>query len=846
MKKIYLLFIPLLFTLNSFAQFNISFNYENQVQICDGNEITIIVSADITGTFVYEWNTGETTNTISTSQPGEYIVKVTDANQYSVSDTITVTISQTPEINLDHLPTHLCYNSGDTLLMPDSNEGYFYGDNVLNGYFSPNSEIIGDNKIYYEVWYGMECLAIDSAVISVTQLTVKDQTIYPESCNKNNGEIHYIPSGGVSPYSYEWSTGDTTSSIKNLGQGNYDVTISDASDCSEQFNAQLYSDYLQTIADFDILNKDEVKEAPYTLYLKNKSREYCYVNWNVSSGNTYLYSYETNPIFILKDPGTYTVSLDASGGGESYDYTSQTITIVEPTPDTALIGKCDNFNVDLDIIDNICWGDKKGEITATATGGAEPYRYFWSTTRTDNKISNLKAGIYIVTVTDIEGCKKVVTGEVKDSAQIYIYNSNTIAPTSCTATDGSIDVTIQGGVPPYTFAWNNDVSGPTNSNLGIGTYKLLVTDDKGCTYNYSTNLQSTDAPNMYINNLYPTNCYEPSGGIEIYSYGSSDIVITWSDLVSSKNISQRTSLTPGLYTVIAEDTVTKCKTKLDIQVESSVPERQEICIVTVSPETGKNLVVWEPVQFKDEIDYYSIYKENPNTKEYEVIGTVSSEEMSVFRDEDSNPKTQSERYKISATNYCGIESELSYEHKTIHLQSEFGIKEYIELIQDFYEGHYVYTYKLWANTRLGYSYPIGSYNSQSKEAWINKLVPDASIIRYYMTMEVESPCAPFAQNELKEESGPFSLAMSNIAEAETTDITSVDELLLTVSPNPSKGIVTIEIPEDGELNIYSIDGKTLISESVNVGDKTINAIPTGIYMVKLQGNKSYYSTFVVE
>lgn len=44
---------------------------------------------------------------------------------------------------------------------------------------------------------------------------------------------------------------------------------------------------------------------------------------------------------------------------------------------------------------------------------------------------------------------------------------------------GSIDLDVQGGVPPYTFRWNNNDTNPSRVNLNAGTYTVYITDSNG-------------------------------------------------------------------------------------------------------------------------------------------------------------------------------------------------------------------------------------------------------------------------------------------------------------------------------------------------------------------------------
>ena len=46
--------------------------------------------------------------------------------------------------------------------------------------------------------------------------------------------------------------------------------------------------------------------------------------------------------------------------------------------------------------------------------------------------------------------------------------------------DGNIDLMVEGGTPPYTYAWNNRSSASSINGLSAGKYSLTITDSLGC------------------------------------------------------------------------------------------------------------------------------------------------------------------------------------------------------------------------------------------------------------------------------------------------------------------------------------------------------------------------------
>ncbi len=73
----------------------------------------------------------------------------------------------------------------------------------------------------------------DTFYVSATNISL-NVTSNPLTCNNPNAAIALNPSGGVAPYTYQWSTGQTSSAIGGLTAGGYSVIITDAVGCLRQ------------------------------------------------------------------------------------------------------------------------------------------------------------------------------------------------------------------------------------------------------------------------------------------------------------------------------------------------------------------------------------------------------------------------------------------------------------------------------------------------------------------------------------------------------------------------------------------------------------------------------------
>lgn len=132
-----------------------------------------------------------------------------------------------------------------------------------------------------------------------------------------------------------------------------------------------------------------------------------------------------------------------------------------------------------------CFGAKDGSITVSVTGGTPPYEFTWSTGDTGSTISEQPAGYYRVSVQDSnsEGVEGEITLTEPQSMKVAVSphvfgNGYNMSCYECS--NGSIQLAVSHGVPPYSFLWED---GPTNQNrwaLDQGTYKVTVSDANGC------------------------------------------------------------------------------------------------------------------------------------------------------------------------------------------------------------------------------------------------------------------------------------------------------------------------------------------------------------------------------
>ena len=166
-----------------------------------------------------------------------------------------------------------------------------------------------------------------------------------------------------------------------------------------------------------------------------------------------------------------------------------------------------------------CAGTPNGSITLNISGGTGAYSCSWNTGQSGCSLTNLDTGIYIVTVTDANGCT------VQDTFSLLAPNPPQLTvqaqdPTCPQTQDGSITVVPTGGTPPYSCTWNTGQTGCTLSGLTAGTYIVTVQDSAGCATTDTIVLTGPPAPLLTVQTQDPTCSYTSDGSLTVAINGN--------------------------------------------------------------------------------------------------------------------------------------------------------------------------------------------------------------------------------------------------------------------------------------------------------------------------------------
>jgi gliding motility-associated-like protein len=261
-----------------------------------------------------------------------------------------------------------------------------------------------------------------------------------------------------------------------------------------------------------------------------------------------------NPTHTFSGPGTYTVTLNATGPGNAASTTTQTIIILGLT--TSVIS------------DNNCFGDNNGSASVSVIPvSAGPFFYSWNTTPQQNTptATGLVGGTHTVTVDAINSCTSTATVVITEPATLS-HTLNMVQP-GCAVATGTATVTESGGTAPYTYSWSpSGGNGPTASGLTPGNYMVTVTDSKGCTENIDIVIATATPPNISIINKKDASCFGLSDGTATASAtgGNAPYSYNW-NTIPSQNNATATNLAAGTYNVTVTDN-NGCSASTSVQI----------------------------------------------------------------------------------------------------------------------------------------------------------------------------------------------------------------------------------------------------------------------------------------
>jgi len=322
------------------------------------------------------------------------------------------------------------------------------------------------------------------------------------TCLQNNGSVISFGSGGVPPYNYVYSSGQTTQSATGLTTGNYYVQASDVNGCVG--------------TDYFFINSSTPITVTYTASQSLCTAPTGSATLNISGGQApYTINWATSP------GQTGTVLNNVYGGVYFFSITDANGCVQSGAANVPSVSNMASFEW---ATASSCPGST-GSANVSAWTNNPPLTYSWSTGGTTASIGGLAPGGYNCTITDAMGCQLNKSLVVTYIAPINVGFLNT--PSTCIfRNDGSINLSVSGGTSPYTYSWSNGQNTQNIANLAGDTmYWVTVTDVNGCSscpkWTYlGTNFQNDSCYCTVIGTVYHDvngNCLKDMGETNVHN-----------------------------------------------------------------------------------------------------------------------------------------------------------------------------------------------------------------------------------------------------------------------------------------------------------------------------------------
>ncbi|QTN38315.1 tandem-95 repeat protein [Cryomorphaceae bacterium] len=501
--------------------------------LCHDDQTGILTATASGGTppYSYQWNFGPSSQSWTDIGAGLYRVIITDANGCTVgASQFLDQPQQDPDVRIfstdnpcngDAIgtaevqgeggtpPFSYQWSTGDSgpLVAGLSAGTYFVTATDANGCFVTDSVVITEPAV------------LDLILVSSTDVTINGEA---------TGEAEVSISGGTPDFTLLWSNGASTLEVDNLLAGSYTCSVTDSEGCTDEV--------IVIINEPNALVGLVSSSTNITCFGDNDGSASVTVSGGVPP-YTYQWNTGANTATISNlFAGTYTCDIFDSEGAQTQ------VVVVITQPDILIAGVQSKQDV-------LIAGQSTGSITVTVSGGTMPYTYAWTNGETTASISGLPHGFYGLDVTDANGCRDIIIVQITEPGILVITPD--VNDISCNgANDGSVTLSVSGGIAPFSYLWSDGATTQTRTNLAPGVYGCTVTDAALASIEYFVPISE---PSVLTVDGQVTNASNNmnNGEIQVTIYGGTPPYFsTWSDGAGTLD---RTGLAPGSYTISVTD-----------------------------------------------------------------------------------------------------------------------------------------------------------------------------------------------------------------------------------------------------------------------------------------------------
>ena len=316
----------------------------------------------------------------------------------------------------------LCAQTFDVQLNPSMYAGGYniscHGSN--NG--AINTYIIGGTAPFTFVWSnGATTINLSNLTAGLYQVTVtssngisvnseivliEPDAFYADVVAEDRGDGYHVSefggidgavvssiSGGVPPYTFLWSSGQSTENLVGVSAGTYTLTVHDATNCVTAATV--------TVVEPTLLHLVSISSPKVVGNYNISCTQFGTINVVVAGGRPpYEYNWDHGPqtqqVNDAEDAGLYTVHVT--------DYNRvEIVASITLSKSPALAASIAAFTYP-NSKNTSCYNCNNGSIALSINSGTAPYTYTWVNGSNQQNQSNLAAGIYGVVINDAAGC----------------------------------------------------------------------------------------------------------------------------------------------------------------------------------------------------------------------------------------------------------------------------------------------------------------------------------------------------------------------------------------------------------------------------------------------------------
>lgn len=405
---------------------------------------------------------------------GKYVVTVTGTNGCTATASVSVVADQQAPVASIAPAALACVPPSTVLSATVDLPGVTYAWSGPNNFFSlqasPSVSVAGEYTVVVTATNGCTASASASVTAPAPYTAFLVEIVHPDCPNQASGAASASIGGGLPPYNFLWSNGLATPSIASLSIGTYGLTVTDQNGCATSTSVALTAIDLQpptvTAQNVTLPIAADGKAAVTLAALNAQAADNCGIAKLDFAPAT----------FVCSQKGPQTVTLTATDLAGLTATATVTVTVVDDIAPVltcpASLRVCPPGNVVYydapSASDNCSLAGGLLDQTQGLPSGAE---FPVGTT------------VQTYTFTDASGNMGACSFDVTVLPPV-IFDKIEVVNAVSGQSNGAIDLTISGGMAPYTFVWTlgGQPVGNTEdlSGLAAGVYTVLVTDAEGC------------------------------------------------------------------------------------------------------------------------------------------------------------------------------------------------------------------------------------------------------------------------------------------------------------------------------------------------------------------------------